>query len=274
MPTTPADVFINYRTTDEPASAALIGDGLSQRFGADRVFRDGPSLSGGERYAESLIAAVRHCSVLLAVIGARWLDATDPQGHRALENPDDWIRREIIEAFDHGVRVIPVLVSPLQTLPRHELPWELAGLADVQFRHFVARESVPFLGQLGDELVSLVPGLAEADRTAEATGTPARRFGGVPRAAGEVLGTVAQVSEYHDHQIGGTRMFAGDGSAVFNGSGGTVVNHPQAPVHTGPGSQNNGPQFSGNHVNYVAGTNHGGMHQRNDAEHPPEADER
>jgi hypothetical protein len=46
--------------------------------------------------------------VLLVVIGPSWLTFTDGAGRRRIDDPTDWIRQEIIQAFSHGLRVIPV----------------------------------------------------------------------------------------------------------------------------------------------------------------------
>jgi hypothetical protein len=39
------------------------------------------------------------CDVLIAVIGAHWLSAADPQGGRRLDNPEDFVRQEIATAL-------------------------------------------------------------------------------------------------------------------------------------------------------------------------------
>lgn len=273
-PAPDAEVFINYRTADAPESAALIATTLSHRFGTEHIFRDGDSLPAGEPFPLALERAVRRCSVLVAVIGPRWLDATDHEGRRALDNPHDWTRREIIEAFNCGVRVVPVLVGTEQApLSRAELPTELAELADVQFRRLSARDSTADLARLGDELAALVPELADNDGSAAAAS--ADRHADVRNSTGEIHGSVTQSGEYHDRQSGGYRTVTGDSGTVVNGSGGTVINGATGPVNTGPGAQHNGPQYHGpqiygGKVNNAVGTNNGGIHQTNSAPHPGE----
>jgi len=101
--------FINYRGDDSDTAAALVDRELTARFGSDRVVLDSRSVLAGADFAEELLVRLRSCSVLLVVIGPRWLTVTDAAGHRRIDDPADWVRREITEALSHGLRVIPVL---------------------------------------------------------------------------------------------------------------------------------------------------------------------
>jgi hypothetical protein len=76
-----------------------------------QVFLDSRSIPAGADFAEELLGRLRACSVLVVVIGPRWLTLTDAAGRRRIDDPQDWIRREIAEAFTHGLRVIPVLTG-------------------------------------------------------------------------------------------------------------------------------------------------------------------
>ena len=227
------DIFINYRNGDEEATATAIDQELRRRFGRDQVFRASRSIPPGEDYVPALLTAVRRSEVLLAVIGSRWLTALDEQGRNRLHDEADWIRREILEAFEHGVRVIPVLIGRLQPLLRpSDLPPELARLADCQYRRLDHRSSEIDLRALGDELAELVPSLVDHDQSGEAPG---------PDDDGQVSATLR----------------AGDHARQQTGDTSTVVNDARGPVNTGSGHQ-----FSGDGVNYVTGGNSGGIRQR------------
>src|SRR5499433_1679199 len=102
-------VFINYRGADSDTAAALIDRELAARLGSDRVFLDCRSIPAGADFAEELVRRLRACSVLVVVIGPRWLTLTDPAGQRRIDDPRDWIRREIAEALSGGLRGVPVL---------------------------------------------------------------------------------------------------------------------------------------------------------------------
>jgi hypothetical protein len=125
------DIFISYRTADEPITAVLIKHVLSNRFGAGRVFLDNTSIPLGEHFPPVLEDAMARCRVLIAVIGARWF-ATDAQDRRHVDDPADWVRREIVCALGRGIPVIPVLVGDVR-LAEADLPPELAVLPERQF---------------------------------------------------------------------------------------------------------------------------------------------
>jgi hypothetical protein len=96
-------VFINYRGEDSHSYGALLYRDLIGQFGEDLVFLDAESIPAGADFVDELLNRVRSARVLLAVIGARWLSATDPAGRRRIDDPADWIRRELAEAFTVGV---------------------------------------------------------------------------------------------------------------------------------------------------------------------------
>ena len=164
------DIFINYRTGDGQDIATAIDLALVRRFGRSQVYRASRSISPGENYIHDLLTAVRGSQVLLAVIGPRWLTAVDEQGCSRLADEADWTRKEILEAFEHGVRVIPVLVGRLQSrLSAANLPPELARLANLQSRRLDTHNFDADLRALGDWLVRLVPSLVDSDQPWEAS---------------------------------------------------------------------------------------------------------
>ena len=88
-------VFINYRGSDSDTAAVLIDRELAARFGSHRVFLDNRSIPAGADFVEELLGRLRACSVLLVVIGRHWLTLTDRTGQRRIDDPADWVRREI-----------------------------------------------------------------------------------------------------------------------------------------------------------------------------------
>ncbi|MFD8500162.1 TIR domain-containing protein [Amycolatopsis sp. NPDC059657] len=152
-------VFVNYRTGDGDFAATLINRVLTARFGADQVFLASRSIRPGEDFTQKIIERLHDCDVLLAVIGARWHSVTDRQRKRELTAPDDWVHREIAEAFRHGLRVIPVFLDHAIALTESELPEDIAALARCQFLRLSHRNDTRDLSRLVDELSDLVPGL-------------------------------------------------------------------------------------------------------------------
>jgi hypothetical protein len=121
-------VFISYRREDAGYPAGWLFDQLAARLGADRVFKDVDSIEPGDDFAEMITAAVASCTVLLAVIGDRWLTAAGQDGRR-LDDPGDFVRLEIEAALARGVRVVPVLVGGVPMPRPEQLPASLAALA-------------------------------------------------------------------------------------------------------------------------------------------------
>lgn len=153
-------VFINYRVGDEENVAGLVERELSSRFDRDVFFRASKSIRLGDDFEEELLEAVRESNALIAVIGPRWLDVREG-GRRKIDREDDWARREILEAFRCGVRVIPLLVGQARPLSREDLPPELARLAVCQYARLGYRSLDADLDRLATELALLVPGLKE-----------------------------------------------------------------------------------------------------------------
>ena len=120
-------VFISYRREDAGYPAGWLFDQLAARLGADRVFKDVDSIEPGDDFAEMITAAVASCTVLLAVIGDRWLTAAGQDGRR-LDDPGDFVRLEIEAALARGVRVVPVLVGGARMPRPDQLPASLAAL--------------------------------------------------------------------------------------------------------------------------------------------------
>lgn len=101
-----ADIFISYRRggAGEGYSHRLADD-LDRRFGSGTVFRDIEDLGIGN-FESQLESSAQTCRVMLIVIGPRWLDLA-----KKMQNPEDWVRREIAAALDRGVPIVPILVG-------------------------------------------------------------------------------------------------------------------------------------------------------------------
>ncbi|QHA10014.1 TIR domain-containing protein [Streptomyces broussonetiae] len=236
------DVFINYRTGDGDKTAALIDHELSRRFGRDRAFRASKSIVPGSAYPEALLTGLRRSSVLLAVIGPDWTNF-----QTRLRDPEDWVRKEILEAFTCGIPVVPVLDGrKTDRLNRADLPDGLARLADLQSIRLDGHDTETGLKRLGD-LVAEMAGLHDLDRDT----VPPPASDSVTNSTGDVNGTAVQ-----------SRDFTGD-------VGGTVIKGSIGPVHTGQGDiyQNSrhvsgGRHFSGDGMTYYEGDHHGDNRHR------------
>lgn len=122
------DIFVNYRTFDASTSAALLDIKLGERFGHERVFRDTRTLEIGRAFPEPLLAAVGQCHVLVVVIGPRWLER-DAEGQRRIDDPTDYVRREIASGLQRDIIVLPVRVEDApQISDADALPSDVAAL--------------------------------------------------------------------------------------------------------------------------------------------------
>lgn len=157
-------VFINYRGEDSHSYGALLYTELARQFGDDQVFLDVESIPAGVDFVEELLDRVRSAWVLLAVIGPRWLTATDPAGQRRIDDPADWIHRELAEAFTAGVRVIPVLTDQAELPTTAQLPADLVALSRCQYRQLRYREPTADLARIVTDLASVDSSLATAAR--------------------------------------------------------------------------------------------------------------
>jgi hypothetical protein len=125
-------IFLSYRRRDAAAATGRLADGLAERFGRDQLFLDLGDLVPGDDFARALDHALRAAAVVLVMIGPDWLDARLPDGTRRLDDPGDFVRREIAAALESGVPVIPVLVEGARMPPGTALPDAIAALADRQ----------------------------------------------------------------------------------------------------------------------------------------------
>ena len=127
----PSTVFLSYRRQDTAFQADSLYRVLSATFGRENIFKDVDSIEPGDEFAVAIGRAVASCNVLLVVIGDRWLSAADANGHRRLDDPQDFVRLEIESAFSAGIRVVPVLVGAELPTPE-QLPPSLSSLAGRQ----------------------------------------------------------------------------------------------------------------------------------------------
>ena len=89
------NIFINYRRGDDPGSTGWWRQLLQEAFAASQLFMDVDSIAPGLDFVRVLEEEVDKCDVFLVMIGPRWLDATNDEGKRRLDNPDDFVRIEI-----------------------------------------------------------------------------------------------------------------------------------------------------------------------------------
>jgi hypothetical protein len=121
-------IFISYRREDTPDASGRIYDRLLRDFSAEYVFKDVDSIPYGLDFPNYLSGVIEQCAVCLVIIGRSWLNVTNEQGARRLDNPDDFVRIEVESALKRDIPVIPLLVQNAQMPKPAELPESLSAL--------------------------------------------------------------------------------------------------------------------------------------------------
>ena len=154
-------VFISYRRSDSQHAAFAIADRVRWAFGQDEVFLDRGSIEGGDDWSESIQAALVWAKVVLVVIGTSWLRTADDWGRRRLDDPKDWVRREVSEALRRQGQqlntVIPVYLDGVSALAAPALDAALQRLPALQAVALPNASWEPSLDQLIERIATQAP---------------------------------------------------------------------------------------------------------------------
>lgn len=150
-------IFINYRTGDEDFVSPLLDTELCKRFGEENVFRDSRSIKPGLDFREVLWRSLARSTVLLVVIGPRWLTVTE-NGKRKIDAPDDYVREEIALALKINMRVIPILVGNTRLPAKKDLPKSIQGLSSRQYLRLSSRGAKHDLAGLVSQVAEILDG--------------------------------------------------------------------------------------------------------------------
>lgn len=105
-------LFLNYRSSDTGMTASRLFDDLSRCVDPLQLFLDLERLEGGVAWPPALQEALQRTTLLVVLIGERWLTTYDAETcDRRLNLPDDWVRLEIETALQRGIDILPVLVD-------------------------------------------------------------------------------------------------------------------------------------------------------------------
>jgi hypothetical protein len=106
-----------------------ICDHLGAHFGDRSIFRDCKDIQVGSNFIDEIELSLAQSDVLLAVIGPNWLGKRE--GAR-LEEPGDFVRREVEGALRRSMPIIPVLIGGADLPPAELLPASMAPMLDRQ----------------------------------------------------------------------------------------------------------------------------------------------
>lgn len=126
-------VFISYRRSDSAGYAGRLSDELERHFQYKVAFHDIDSINAGEDFVVSLQRALKHASICIVLIGDSWLTEKLPDGTRRLDDPADFVRREVETALASShMTVLPVLVEGARMPSQEQLPSSLQKLSRLQ----------------------------------------------------------------------------------------------------------------------------------------------
>jgi TIR domain-containing protein len=124
-----ATIFMSYRRSDTAGHGGRLADSLRAHYGQGSLFMDVDTIRPGNDFITEIQHAVSRCDVLLVLIGHQWTTSSNSAGQRRLDDPEDYIRLEVMTGLESGLTVIPVLVEGAKMPTPRELPAALAGLA-------------------------------------------------------------------------------------------------------------------------------------------------
>jgi len=156
----PAQLFISYRRDDTAGYARALNELLAQQFGADRVFIDVDDIHAGQPFDQVIAQALGGASVLLVLIGPRWL-APQADGLPRLHSAGDFVHRELAAGLAGGLQLIPLLFDGAAMPSEAQLPAPLRALATRQALVVDARRFAADTTQL---LALLRPVMGAPDR--------------------------------------------------------------------------------------------------------------
>jgi hypothetical protein len=123
-----ARIFISYRRSDADMAAGRLRDALARHFGDRQIFRDRETVQPGADWEREVRLALTGDTIVLALIGPRWVTEADAQRGRVIDLPAAANRIELERALRKGLRIIPVLVGAASMPVADDLPPSLRKL--------------------------------------------------------------------------------------------------------------------------------------------------
>lgn len=155
-------IFVNYRRADAGPEAARVKEAIESEFGKSQVFLDVSSIEIGAEWPNEIEKKLKAADALVAVIGPEWLRAgSDKWGQRRIDDPSDWVRKELALALKTGKLVIPLLVGGASLPPTKALPASLRKLTE--------RQALPIRTEFWDHDMKLLLGKLASAATDDCT---------------------------------------------------------------------------------------------------------
>ena len=147
--------FISYRRSQSQWPAKILNRALVERFGSASVFMDKTTIDAGDIWSEEIEEASAGCGVMLVLIGPGWLGVCKPDDTRRLDDPTDWVRREVTAGLGQvDCIVVPVLHDGAGVPDRDDLPDSLKPLVDCHAIDFTGEDMDREIERLIDSVQS------------------------------------------------------------------------------------------------------------------------
>lgn len=130
--------FVSYRREDSSAASRWLANSIARTFGAHSVFVDTETIRMSDDWGARIEEALLSSTLVLPVIGSRWLSLTDTNYRRRIDDTDDWVHKEIQHALAERKRILPILLSRTPMPTAAALPAPLSGIA--RFQGFELRD--------------------------------------------------------------------------------------------------------------------------------------
>ncbi len=126
-------VFISYRRADAIGHARALEQAFNCRVGRDHVFFDVADIATGAQFPRRIEEELAASTDVIVVIGRQWAGVDERTGRRRLDDPDDWVRRELALALapGSGKRVWVALFDGAKPPEKGDLPQDIQALADI-----------------------------------------------------------------------------------------------------------------------------------------------
>ena len=125
-------VFISYRRADSSGYTRSLYSDLIREFSAQQIFMDVDDIPAGADFVVEINNKLKGAHILIVMMGKKWLEITNSNGQRRLDNPNDFVRIEIEYAIKKGIKIFPILLENAVMPNEIDLPELLKPLARKQ----------------------------------------------------------------------------------------------------------------------------------------------
>ena len=152
-------IFFCYRREDSADVTGRMYDWLLNQFGQSSLFKDVDSIPYGVDFRTEIDKAISTSTLVLVIIGRKWLTTSGKQRKRDIDSSSDYVRIELASALKRQIPVIPVLVAGASMPSADALPDDIR---DFSYRNAVRIKPDPDFRSDMDRLIKGILKLHES----------------------------------------------------------------------------------------------------------------